>query len=77
MLPRLVGEERKALENRLSVELEMVDDPAGKVVCRGSPQELRVGVQHLGYAAALRRRPNRHPEIDRYHCFCSQTSLAA
>jgi hypothetical protein len=63
----LKGEEGKALENRLRIELEVVDNPAGKIVLRGSLQQPLVSAHHLGHRAALRSRPNRYPEIDGDH----------
>jgi hypothetical protein len=63
----MIREERQALEDRISVELEVVDDPTSEIVLGGRLQDAVVGPHHFGQRAAMGRRPNGDAEVDCDH----------
>jgi hypothetical protein len=63
----VIREERQALEDRIRVELEVVDDPTREIVLGGSLQYAIVGPHHFGQRAAMRRWPNGYAEVDSDH----------
>src|SRR5439155_26275664 len=61
------GEEGVALEDRLLVELEVIDHPAGEVVLRRGGEEPLIHRQHRRDRATTRRRMHTDAEVHLCH----------